>query len=92
MELIFTFENASQAIHAEQALLAAGVGVRVMPLPPQISAGCGLCVRVAPGERAATVRTLEEHAVPIACLYQKLAVGGATRYRPDCPQGGEPHE
>jgi hypothetical protein len=45
-ELIITFRNSRDAIMAERRLLDSGVDVRVMPMPPQIGAACGIALRV----------------------------------------------
>jgi hypothetical protein len=49
-EFMFTFAAAGDAIGAEKKLLAGGLAPAVMPLPDQIGAGCGLCLRVAPDD------------------------------------------
>jgi len=46
MEYIFTFKNTNLAIKAEQCLLGRKLSVTVMPLPSQIRAGCGICLRI----------------------------------------------
>lgn len=46
VEVILTFDNTHAAILAEQYILAAGIAVKVMPLPGAIAAGCGLCLRL----------------------------------------------
>jgi hypothetical protein len=45
-ELIITFRNSHDAIMAERRLLDSGVEVRVMPMPPQLGAACGIALRV----------------------------------------------
>jgi hypothetical protein len=50
MEFMFTFATTRDAIEGEKLLLAAGLTVGVMPLPGQIGAGCGICLRVSPEE------------------------------------------
>ena len=42
---LITFDNTHTAIHAEQQLLASGLKVRLIPVPTQITAGCGLSLR-----------------------------------------------
>ena len=46
MEYIITFKNTHFAIKAEQKLLAKNLKVGVLPLPTQISAGCGICLKI----------------------------------------------
>jgi len=50
MEYIITFKNTNFAIKAEQCLLEQKLRISVMPLPSQVSAGCGICLRVKPDE------------------------------------------
>jgi hypothetical protein len=47
---MFVFANTRDAIDGEKLLLAAGLAVGVMPLPGGIGAGCGICLRVNPGD------------------------------------------
>jgi hypothetical protein len=49
-EFIFTFAATRDAIEGEKALIAGGINPGVMPLPDQIGAGCGICLRVGPAE------------------------------------------
>jgi hypothetical protein len=49
-EFIFTFANTRDAIEGEKKLLAGGLSPGVMPLPDQLGAGCGICLRVSPAE------------------------------------------
>ena len=60
MEYILTFKNTNHAIRAEQRLIEGGVRVGVLPLPPQIRAGCGICLRVDPGELEAALTALAD--------------------------------
>ncbi len=45
-ELMIAFSRTHDAIRAEQLLLDLGLVPQVMPLPGQVQAGCGLCLRV----------------------------------------------
>jgi len=46
MGYIVAFGSTSHAIKAEQRLLENRIDVAVLPLPPRIRAGCGICLRV----------------------------------------------
>lgn len=46
MEYLITFPSSHLSILAEQLLLARNLKPRIMPLPPAIKAGCGLCLRI----------------------------------------------
>lgn len=46
MGILLTFFTTHDAIAAEQALLAKGIPVRVMPVPGQVRAGCGIGLRI----------------------------------------------
>lgn len=62
MEYIITFENTHFAILSERHLLGAGLAVNVLPLPSQLSAGCGICLRLKPqiiGEALKALKALE---------------------------------
>lgn len=74
-ELIFTFHNTHHAIAGEQALLSGGIAVRVMPMPSAISAGCGLCLRVNPNDRAKAEALFAQKNVEVQQAY--LAENGA---------------
>jgi hypothetical protein len=50
VECIFTFARTRDAIEGEKKLLAGGMRPGVMPLPDQLGAGCGICLRVGPAE------------------------------------------
>lgn len=45
-EYVFSFAKTNDAIQAEYILGQSGIAVRVMPLPPEIKAGCGICLRI----------------------------------------------
>ena len=42
---LITFESTHTAIATEQRLVAEGLRVRLIPVPTQITAGCGLALR-----------------------------------------------
>jgi len=60
MEYIITFKNTHFAIKAEYCLLEQRVQASVLPLPSQISAGCGICLRVGHDDIRLALKTLAE--------------------------------
>ncbi len=55
---IFTFVSTHQAMVAEAVLHEAGVKLEVVPLPRELSAGCGLALRVSLEDLPAAKRAL----------------------------------
>lgn len=70
-EAFFTFPNTREAIAGEKALLAAGLSVKVMPMPEALSHQCGICLRLPLHELEAGRLALAEAGVSIDCAYQK---------------------
>lgn len=72
MEYIITFKNTNWAIKSEQYLLAEKLQVKVMPLPAQISAGCGICLRLPAAEIERALDSLAARQVEGAGLYTRV--------------------
>jgi len=68
---IVTFISANHAIKGEKVLLEAGINVAIMPLPQEIRAGCGICIRVKDGEEAHAITILVENKITEVELYIK---------------------
>jgi hypothetical protein len=49
-EFIFIFNSTHDVIMGERELLAAGIGVKVMPVPDYLVPVCGIALRVNPEE------------------------------------------
>jgi hypothetical protein len=49
-EWLFTFATTRDAIEGEKKLIAGDMSPAVMPLPDQLGAGCGICLRVGTAE------------------------------------------
>ena len=45
---IITFNSTHHAIASEQRLQSAGLAVRIIPVPTQVTADCGLALRFSP--------------------------------------------
>lgn len=80
MEYVITFKNTNSAIKSEQYLLTEKLRVSVMPLPSQIRAGCGICLRVKPEEIGAALRILDQKNVKETGLYSRTEIDGRYLY------------
>lgn len=65
---IATFRSTHDAIHAESACRAGGVSGRLIPLPVQIHADCGLAWRMERDARAAFEAAMAEAGIECACV------------------------
>lgn len=75
--LIVAFPSTHDAIKAETVAKRAGLSVRVIPLPPEVSAGCGLALR-SPLEEEAALRELLDREEVKGDFY-RLTREGTTR-------------
>ena len=80
MEYIITFKNTNLAIKAEQCLLEQKLQIGVLPLPSQISAGCGICLRVKQDEINAALAALADRQIPAAGVYSRVTENGRYLY------------
>lgn len=79
MEYVITFKNTNSAIKSEQ-YLAEKLRVSVMPLPSQIRAGCGICLRILPEDIGEALRILDEKSMKETGLYSRTEIGGRYVY------------
>jgi len=79
-EYVLTFDNTNMAVKAEKELLQAGLKISVMPIVPQISAGCGIALRIKPDELALCRETLAANKVDVLCIYERKAEGRSYEY------------
>lgn len=61
--LVITFGTTAAAIACEDLCREKGLPGRMIPVPSQISAGCGLAWKVSPADRPTMVATLGEAGV-----------------------------
>ena len=80
MEYVIAFKNTNQAIKAEHCLLEKGLSTGVMPLPPQIKAGCGICLRVGSNEIAIAISILAEAEIEGIALFSREDDAGRYTY------------
>ncbi len=63
LSLIVTFDETVQALAAEARLTALGLPGRLIPVPREITAGCGLSWKAPPEARAQVLAALDEAGV-----------------------------
>ena len=61
--LIITFATTTQAMAMEKFCMEQGLPGRIIPVPREITAGCGLSWKAAPGDRETLEAALAEHGV-----------------------------
>ena len=61
--LVVTFDATAAAMAAEKYCLEKGVPGRLIPVPREITAGCGLAWKAAPGDQAVLTAALEENGI-----------------------------
>jgi len=89
MGYIMAFKSSGHAIKAEQCLLEGKINVTVLPLPPQIRAGCGICLRVGPGSFGAALDCLAEAGIDDYALHGDAVSPSAKRsLLQNCASGG----
>lgn len=64
--LVITFDTTTAAMACEKLCHSKGLPGRMIPVPSQISAGCGLSWRVLPGEKDALLAALDDAGIPWA--------------------------
>lgn len=74
---VISFDSSHQAIAAE-VLVAGMQGARLVPLPPEISEGCGLALRVNREDVQKTLELLQANGAVYQNAYE-MTVSGAVR-------------
>lgn len=75
---IIVFKSTSQALKAERVLKETSAEFLVIPTPRQISASCGLAVKVAPEDLHFVRSALNDKMVQIEGVYRLTTEGGET--------------
>jgi len=68
---LIAFEQTHAALAAEELLLESGIRAGIAPLPANISAGCGFCVRISPEDRPRAEAALKEGGLAYFGVYEK---------------------
>ena len=69
-------------MRAEQALTETNLRPLVMPLPSQIRAGCGLCLRIDPEHHKRALQALSIRAIQHTGLYLRQTTTAHSTYTP----------
>lgn len=67
--ILFTFPSTSQALYMEQCCKAAKAEGRLIPVPGEISAGCGMAWAVEPKKRRVIEKIVLEKKIIIEGIY-----------------------
>ena len=72
MEYIITFKNTNFAIKAEQCLLEQNLHPGVLPLPSQVNAGCGICLRINPEEIKSSLKIIADKNIEGIAVFSRV--------------------
>lgn len=68
--LIITFDSTIEAMNMEELCKEMGVSGRLIPVPRQISAACGMAFSTFPGEKGEILAFMKENDVTYAGWYE----------------------
>lgn len=67
--IVFAFDSTHEAIKSEKVLEKNKIDGRLIPLPPEISAGCGLSMRIKPEDKSLVLKELDKAGVDVGNMY-----------------------
>ena len=67
--LVITFDTTAEAMAMESFCGKSGISGRLIPLPGEISAGCGLAWKTIPEEEASIEKSMEDHYIRWSSMY-----------------------
>ena len=67
--LVISFANVTEALAVENACKAAGLPGRIIPVPREITAGCGFAWKAAPEDRETLVAALDKAGLTYAGVH-----------------------
>lgn len=72
LKLIVTFHTTTAAMAMERVCTAAGIPGRLIPVPREITAGCGMSWKADPEDRAALEAFVAEKGITVAGWYELM--------------------
>ncbi len=79
-EIVFTFATTNYSIKAERTLRKSNIPIRIMPLPSEIKAGCGLCLRVSENFVAKAKEILVGSSIKIESIYRRTEENSKSKF------------
>ena len=70
LRLIITFHTTTAAMAFERFCLEQGLPGRLIPVPTQITAGCGMAWMTDPADRPVLEQAIEKDALDVDALYE----------------------
>jgi len=70
MRVIITFKNTSDAMAMEKFCKEEGAGGRLIPVPREITSGCGLSWSAAPDTKENLLNLLKKHTIKYENIYE----------------------
>ena len=67
---VVLFHSTAHALRGEKVLQRAGLQIKMIPTPRQISSDCGMALRFERAEREQVAATLQENRVPINGIHE----------------------
>ena len=67
---VVLFHSTAHALRGETVLQRAGLQIKMIPTPRQISSDCGMALRFERAEREQVAATLQENRVPINGIHE----------------------
>ncbi|NLL42153.1 MAG: DUF3343 domain-containing protein [Firmicutes bacterium] len=80
MEYILAFENTNLVMKAERVLFEADLHIKAVPLPDQISTGCGICLQISPVEIGRALKILANNHITEVGIYLRQESNGEIVY------------
>lgn len=72
---LIAFNSTSSAIRAEKELKLNDIEVKVLPVPREITASCGLSIRIKTEDLEKAMSTLKEENIDVAGYYNVSKIG-----------------
>ena len=67
---VVLFHSTPHALRAEKVLAGAGLRIKMIPTPRQLSSDCGMALRFDPSIRPRVAAVLEENRVPVSGIHE----------------------